>query len=890
MSGARHVDAIANRLSLRAPQRDSLAILARVCELIELEKAPDLSEALAAVRAEFPEVTNFDRDFPSLCFALATGVGKTRLMGAFIAWLHRAKSIRNFFVLAPNLTIYEKLIRDFTPNTPKYVFTGLAEFATEPPEIITGDNYEQGRGVRKGQLFGAGVHINVFNISKINAEVRGGSAPRIKRLAEYIGQSYFEYLAELPDLVLLMDESHRYRASAGVRAINELKPILGLELTATPRIERGANSESFGNVIYSYALPNALADGFIKEPAVATRQDFRASGYDETSLERLKLEDGIRIHEDTKVQLEAHARNQGVRLVKPFVLVVASDTTHAAALQALIEGETFFEGRYKGKVITVHSKQGAEEKDEVVQQLLSVEDPANPVEIVIHVNMLKEGWDVTNLYTIVPLRAANSRLLVEQSIGRGLRLPYGQRVGVDAVDRLTIVAHDRFQEIVDHARDPNSILRRGIIIGKDVSATPPRLLAVQPAVMTRLFGSPAEGPPTVALQQPLFTSPRQERVARQVLAVLPSFEKLPSSRKLLEAEIQAKVLERVLETLPPEQGDFTEPIDHGMIVRSTIENYIALTIDIPRVVVTPRGETKGHFEAFRLELGSVRLQPAERDILIRHLENERQYRLDGGDGVIAEPRPEDYLVRVLVDYEDVSYDEQSELLYDLAGQVVQHLRTYLSSEEEIANVLQYHGRTLGELVHAQMQPHWVQAPVEFDVNIAKGFVTAHECVFTVADEEKVRDFRNPVHDRQRIRQMVFGGFKRSSYPVAKFDSDSERRFAALLETDEEVQKWLRPVDRQLSIHLPDGGTYLPDFVVETADRKFLCEVKARNELDTDEVRLKARAAALWCQHASAHAAEHGTKPWAYLLIPHDEIEDSRTLGGLRAMFTVAAKG
>ncbi len=68
-----------------------------------------------------------------------------------------------------------------------------------------------------------GVHSN---ISKINSEVRGGKSPRIKWLCEYIGESYFDYLAGLPDLVLLMDESHRYRASAGVRAINELKPIV----------------------------------------------------------------------------------------------------------------------------------------------------------------------------------------------------------------------------------------------------------------------------------------------------------------------------------------------------------------------------------------------------------------------------------------------------------------------------------------------------------------------------------------------------------------------------------------------------------------------------------------------------------------------------------------
>ena len=97
------------------------------------------------------------------------------------------------------------------------------------------------------------------------------------------------------------------------------------------------------------------------------------------------------------------------------------------------------------------SKTGAEE-DEMIERLLKVEHTDEPTEIVIHVNMLKEGWDVTNLYTIVPLRAANARILIEQSIGRGLRLPYGKRTGVTAVDRLNIVAHDRFQEIVDEAK------------------------------------------------------------------------------------------------------------------------------------------------------------------------------------------------------------------------------------------------------------------------------------------------------------------------------------------------------------------------------------------------------------------------------------------------------
>ena len=353
----RQVNAISGRLSLRPPQRTSLEILDRVMEIAQPHKNADALAALATIRGEFPTVTDFERDFPSLCFALATGVGKTRLMGAFISYLHLAYGLCNFFVLAPNLTIYNKLITDFTTNTPKYVFKGIAEFAATPPLIVTGDNYESGIGTRmKPTLFagyGSDITINIFNISKINAEVRGGKAPRMKRLSEYIGDSYFAYLAELPDLVLIMDESHRYRASAGVRAINELKPILGLELTATPFIETSNGAIGFKNVIYDYPLAKALQDGFVKEPAVVTQKNFQPQNYSREELEQIKLEDGIRLHESIKVELETYARQTGNKIVKPFMLVIARDTTHAKALLDHIESADFFDGRYAAKVLQV---------------------------------------------------------------------------------------------------------------------------------------------------------------------------------------------------------------------------------------------------------------------------------------------------------------------------------------------------------------------------------------------------------------------------------------------------------------------------------------------------------------------------------------------------------
>ncbi|PIQ12085.1 MAG: type III restriction endonuclease subunit R, partial [Hydrogenophilales bacterium CG18_big_fil_WC_8_21_14_2_50_58_12] len=346
----RHVNAIAGRLSLRHPQRRSLEILDRITEISPPGKNVDLAAVLEIIRSEFPSVTDFEREFPSLCFALATGVGKTRLMGAFIIYLHLAHGIDNFFVLAPNLTIYNKLIADFSDrNHSKYVFKGIAEFAIDAPSIITGDNYDQ-RDPMSGTLFG-GVRINIFNISKINSEVRGGKSPRIKRLSEYIGESYFDYLAGLPDLVMLMDESHRYRASAGIRAINELKPILGLELTATPFVETAKGALAFKNVIYNYPLGKAMADGFVKEPAVVTRKNFNPAGMSPGEIERLKLEDGVRLHESVKVELETYARESENPIVKPFLLVIARDTTHAGQLSELIKSDNFFAGRYRDKVI-----------------------------------------------------------------------------------------------------------------------------------------------------------------------------------------------------------------------------------------------------------------------------------------------------------------------------------------------------------------------------------------------------------------------------------------------------------------------------------------------------------------------------------------------------------
>ena len=872
------VNAIANRLSLRPPQRDSLEILARVCEICPVKKGTDPAKSLEIIRSEFGTVTDFERDFPSLCFALATGVGKTRLMGAFIAYLAKAEGIQHFFVLAPNLTIYSKLIADFTPNTPKYVFQGLSDFAINPPLLITGDNYEAGHGIRGGRLFqDDSVHINIFNISKINTEVRGDKAPRIKRLSEYIGESYFEYLAKLEDLVLLMDESHRYRASAGIRAINELKPILGLELTATPHVEKGSKkAEPFRNVIYSYPLSVALKDGFVKEPAVATRENFDKKNYTKEGLEELKLTDGILIHEETKVQLELYSRENNIHRVKPFMLVVAEDTTHASELKAFIESDKFFQGQYKGKVIEVHSQQRGEEKDENVQLLLSVEDPANPAEIVIHVNMLKEGWDVTNLYTIVPLRAANSRTLVEQSVGRGLRLPYGKRTGVAAVDRLTIVSHDRFQEIIDEANKPDSLIRTGVVIGKDIPDKPSKVIVVAPKIVSQLSPTPGQPP-----QKMLFDEPHDQKIAMATWETIKEFEQLPRSADLKKPEVMKQLIARVTERLKPAEPQLfeeTEPDKIAEVISKTVDYRNEMSIDIPRIVVMPKGEIEAGFREFDLDVAGVHLQPVSQEILIAHLHDQSRHKLRSGDAVIAENRPEDYLVRGLIDFDDIHYDAHATLLYKLAGQMVAHLRTYLTNEDDVLNVLQAHQQALANIIHAQMEAHYEEKATEYDVKVSRGFQTLRDYNYSMLSNEEARNFRQPVEERRLIRGMLFTGFQKCLYRDVKFHSDTERRFTVILENDPTVVKWFKPPKGLFCIFYAGDDEYVPDFAVETKTACYLCEPKASTEMDDETVQKKAKAAVAWCKHAT----EHGGKPWKYLLIPHDKVDDTKTLAGLIA--------
>ena len=156
---------------------------------------------------------------------------------------------------------------------------------------------------------------------------------------------------------------------------------------------------------------------------------------------------------------------------------------------------------------------------------------------------------------------------------------------------------------------------------------------------------------------------------------------------------------------------------------------------------------------------------------------------------------------------------------------------------------------------------------------------------TVARDEPIANYREPVVSKARIRQMRFAGFKRCLFPEVQFESDGERRFAMLLEDSQDLDvRWFRPGKADVRIYWSADRQYQPDFIVETTTHRVVVEIKDPDEVDSVEVQAKARASTEWCVHASAHASEHGGKPWRYLLIPDEAVLYTATIDGMVARY------
>lgn len=854
-------------MSLRTPQEEALSYLDAISSHCDYKKASkETVEKAATEYCEKQRRIQSEFNFPSFCYAMATGIGKTRLMGACIYYLYKTKGYKHFFILAPGSTIYDKFRKESNPNHPKYIFKGL-EAEMGRPKVYDGENYDT-YPVKFEQMTlrvekASEIQLFIFNIGKI-FNSKTDVQFNFHKFKETLGASFADVLAQFDDLVICMDEAHRYYAPASMKAINYLKPVLGLEFTATPK--------STSNVIYAYDLARGAVEGYLKIPVVMGRSNM--AGYSQNDIEEMKIRDGLTLHEHRKTVLKQYCSDNGLDYVKPIVLIACKDTDHAKKIRALIDSDDFQNGKYKGKVIEIHSKQTGEESDENIRLLLSIESNANPVEIVLHVYKLKEGWDVNNLFTIIPLNAAKSDILAIQTIGRGLRLPFGEQTGNEDLDTLDIVAHDHYRELVDEIKSSD------IFRYRDLDKT-----AVEPTESVDVSSSVDDGQLTlfdVAMTASGVKTFAEVSTTKTQLEIYQEYVKtfMASQRKTKpENDNQMSISDFIPgvepDNTPTEDTALSQPqtslksgkqpLSKEEFVKA-VKEYSAKAISVPKILVQTTSEVK--FNRFEVKRTIPDFEVAMAKI--ERFDAVNQQLLTAVDAQILEVNDSlNTLACMLLDL-------ISELSYDDADFVIDVVEQYLSQipgdEEDKRRIVRRYATLIVSDIRQQIYEHMDKTTQDIHI-IQKDLILFRKFVKNVKEDGKVR-FDKPFSDKSNIKQYLFTGYKKSYYPSNAFDSDTERLFSIILEEDPDVIRWIKPPLNQLGLFWKAGQQYNPDFLVETFSGKFMVEVKALNEVNSEEVISKAREGTKWCRFASTADPDH--KKWEYKLISDDNIHPGNT--------------
>ena len=643
-------------------------------------------------------------------------------------------------------------------------------------------------------------------------------------------------------------------------------------------------------MVYEYPLSKAIEDGYTRTPFAVTRSDIDFYKFGDEKLDKPMIIDGVACHERTKGKLEVYAANYEKPLVKPFMLVVCKDTRHAQWVEHFIKSDEFKNGAYRNKTITVHSKQKGAETEANTRLLLDVESPDNPVEIVIHVNMLKEGWDVNNLYTIVPLRTAASKILREQMVGRGLRLPYGDK----DVDAVMLTAHDKFQDILAEAQKGDSIFKAGNVIQAEEELDEPEEIVYTQLALDIDQNETLE---QAYVQTGLPTSEENDILLQTAKAYLQveTINYIAQNGKVpfvLAHPEKKKIVQTVTQKLEENQdwGKIFKNNENPFLTwleeeaEQTYTTIIGKFIPIPRIRVTDAGVEEYIFVDFDLDLSVFTHMPIKNELLIQNLEDMSDRERIKGDAIDFEGyHPEKVILTELHKKPEIDYERCSKLLFKLITQVCDHYETGYGING-MQNIVMMYRREIAGKIYDQMMKHFYCENGLFQEEVID--VEYSNLPQKLNCRQKVGlydDFKENYEGH--IKSVLFTGIKKGVYPEAKFDSDeSELTLARLLDRDDDVLKWLRPAPNEFNITYNRGKRYEPDFVVETADCCYLVEVKGENKLTDPDVLDKKKRGIQYCDVSTRWCKANGYKPWRYLFIPSKQVLPNSSFAQLAKRF------
>ncbi len=410
-------------MGLRQPQAEALERLMNLIAALgpdPLKKPP--AEVSAGIRRLFamtgsPLAGKLDPTVAALTFDLATGVGKTRLAAAVMAALHQAHACTSFWIVTPRRGITDKFIRELNPKHPRYLFGAIE--GMEAPAVLSAAEFAAGGLLIRHR---EGMRIAVSTAQWLT------SGEQVNRRCDSTGQTPVEEMASRGPVVAIIDESHHFDAKVWSGIPRQLGAALVVRLTATPTDDEA--------VLFSYPLGKCLQEGEFTKRPVLQIQNLK-SGISALDADRLVLRDALACLDRVTPAIRSHAGSLGITPAPAIALVAARNTTHADEVEAMLVSDF---GLAKDEVLTFHSKKLS---DDNIDRLLAVESPNSRVRVVVQVFALEEGWDVSNVFVIAPLREMATYRGIRQLMGRGLRLPFGKRTGIDEIDELNILAYGR---------------------------------------------------------------------------------------------------------------------------------------------------------------------------------------------------------------------------------------------------------------------------------------------------------------------------------------------------------------------------------------------------------------------------------------------------------------
>jgi type III restriction enzyme len=432
----------------------------------------------------------FDENWRRFVVKMATGSGKTKVLSLVLAWsfFHKlyepdSQLSRNFLVIAPNIIVLDRIYKDFQ---------GLRIFLKDDP--ILPDKGVDGREWRDdfqltlhlqdevrithptGNIFLTNIH-RVYSGSDIPA-----SAEDVDTMDYFLGKrptgatndskvDLAMIIRDIEELMVLNDEAHHIH-DAGMAWFESIEDIhnrllqkgaalsMQVDVTATPKHTNGA---IFVQTISDYPLVEAISQNVVKHPVLPDAPS-RAKLVEHQSV---KFTERYQDYLNLGVIEWRKAYEEHEKMGKKSILFVMTDDTRNCDDVA-----EFLEGTYpdlKGAVLVIHTKNNGEisestsgkskeELDKLREQANSIDDLASPYKAIVSVMVLKEGWDVRNVTTIVGLRAytAQSNILPEQTLGRGLRKMYAG----DIEEYLSVVGTNAFMDFVESIQAEGVVLER----------------------------------------------------------------------------------------------------------------------------------------------------------------------------------------------------------------------------------------------------------------------------------------------------------------------------------------------------------------------------------------------------------------------------------------------